>query len=309
MNRLYQTVFAFPGVGIKYCGKEIEFFKKNQEYFMHFIKEASSFSKCNFLEKLKNGDLTFDNTIDENIFSIIYSCGVANYFKAKSILPDLLICYSFGVYGALIISEVLTFKEAVAVMIDAHIEMDNVAKKLEPSDVAVIVGLIKEDAEELLCRLKLKTVVKINENNDTCIVVSGLKKELDIFCKKALDENAFGAELLNVNLPFHNSRLLENIKDSFGKKLQNYSFKTPKIPIISSIDQSLITTKEMAKLFVNKNISTPLNWYKTVESATKDYGAKKIFEVGVGISLTQNGRFTSFDLEYINIKNYQRKLV
>lgn len=308
MNKYMKNIFAFPGVGVKFCGKELSFFKENQKHFVPYIENASK-----IIDKDLTNILTSDfkkklSSDEEQFFAIAYSCGVSSYFASCGIEADGAACYSFGIYPALYSTGVLTFNETLNVMKIAEEEMaKSVESEKTECGMAVVVGLIKEDAEELIKRVNRESIIKVNENNDTCIIVSGLKDDLKLYIDASLEEDAVSAELLDVNIPYHHPQLLKNSTKNFRKRISDFNWQDSKYPIISSIDRTILSKGKEIQEFVIDNINTPINWANVIERAAQ-CGAEKVFECGHGISLTQNGRFSGLDLDYINIKNYKRKL-
>lgn len=303
-----KNVFAFPGVGVKPCGKEREFFLKNRKFILPFIETASMTLGRDLQGIFNQDEFVFKDAEDERFFTAAFSCGIASYFSGLGIEPDGAACYSFGIYPALYSAGVLSFADILKVMTVVENKMLDATKDCEePSGMGVVVGLLKEDAEELIKRVDRKSLLKVNENNDTCIVVAGYKSDLRVYLEAALEEDAVSAELLEVNVPYHHSDILGNIKADLKKELQKFDWNDAGFPIISSVDRSVITDSVQILNLVVDNACSPISWFHVVEKAAQS-GAEKIFECGHGISLTQNGRFSGFDVNYINIKNYKRKL-
>lgn len=308
MKKYMKNVFAFPGVGVKFCGKEKEFFLKNRKFILPYLETASMMAGKDLQEIFNRDNQTFESSKEERFFTAAFSCGVASFFSSCGIEADGAACYSFGIYPALYSAGVLSFPEILEVMIwaeDAMVETVNDINK--ECGMTAVVGLIKEDAEELIIRANKESLIKVNENNDTCIIVSGLKEDLQYYNKIALSEDAISAELLDVSIPYHHLNLLNPAKAKLLKQLKTLKWNDARYPLISSIDRTLVENGDEVREFVASNICTPISWYHVVEKAAQ-CGTERIFECGHGISLTQNGRFSGFDLEYINIKNYKRKL-
>lgn len=303
-----KNIFAFPGVGVKFCGKELTFLNENQKHFMPYFEAVSNIVDKDLTNILNADSESFLSVEEEQFFTVAYSCGVASFFSSCGIESDGAACYSFGIYPALYAAGVLTFNETLNVMKIAEEEMRKcVQSRALECGMAAVVGLIKEDAEELIRRVNKKSIIKVNENNDTCIIVSGLKNDIKFYLEAAYKEDAVSAEFLNVDIPYHHPELLKNTSNVLKEKISSYNWKDARFPIISSIDRSLLIEHKDILEFVINNINTPINWSSVVDKAAQ-CGAEKIFECGHGISLTQNGRFSGLDIDYINIKNYKRKL-
>lgn len=303
-----KNIFAFPGVGVKFCGKEKEFFLKNKKFIIPYIETASMVLGKDLLDIFNRDEMAFLNPKEERFFTAAFSCGVSSFFSSCGIEPDAAACYSFGLYPALYSTGVLSFNEVLQVMELAEKHMKEATKKIETAcGMSVIVGLIKEDAEELIKRVNRSSLLKVNENNDTCIIISGFKEDLEFYNEVALEEDAISADLLAVSVPYHHSELLGSVRAELKKELSKFNWNDPSFPIISSVDRSINVDGVKILDLVVENTCTPISWFHVVEKCAQS-GAENIFECGHGISLTQNGRFSGFELQYINTKNYMRKL-
>jgi malonyl CoA-acyl carrier protein transacylase len=101
--------------------------------------------------------------------------------------------------------------------------------------------------------------------------------------------------------------LLEGVSAAFHAFLKLLHWRQPSCPIVSTIDQGLLTTADELLDFTARNLAAPLNWQRVV-SALHRAGVVRVVECGAGISLAQNGRFMPFHLEYVTVKNVLRKL-
>ena len=75
---------------------------------------------------------------------------------------------------------------------------------------------------------------------------------------------------------------------------------------MSSIDQKIMDDPGELLEFTSHNIYNSISWRKVI-AAIMSEGVELAVECGPGLSLTQNGRFYSRDLSFINIRNSFRK--
>jgi len=173
--------------------------------------------------------------------------------------------------------------------------------------MAITIGLGAGEIDQILSSGYYDRLCMVNSNNDTCKVFAGPRQSIARFVEEAQRHEALGARFLDVSIPYHHSRLLDGVSGAFHSFLQTLRWSPPLCPIVSSIDQGLLTTAEELIGFTAANLCTPINWER-VAAALYGRGVTRVIECGPGISLTQNGRFMPFRLEYVNIKSLSRKL-
>jgi [acyl-carrier-protein] S-malonyltransferase len=297
---------AFPGVGVKLCGHELEFYSRHRALFDRFFLEAGNAAGADLARELAAGSFGHSDRRIDHVFTYAFSCGMYRLCAGDGIAPDLMAGYSFGIYAALYASGALSFGEGLAALDEACRLMGQACAGRDYT-MAITIGLSAGEIDAILSDGSYDQLCMVNSNNDTCKVFAGPRRSLETFVTEARRHEAIEARLLNVSVPYHHPRLLEGVSTAFHAFLKLLHWHQPSCPIVSTIDQGLLTTADELLDFTARNLAAPLNWQRVV-SALHRAGVVRVVECGAGISLAQNGRFMPFHLEYVTVKNVLRKL-
>lgn len=300
------TAFAFPGVGVKQSGYELRFFEDHRKEFLEFFEEASEYAGSNFTNDLTNNRIDDLDDSTKQFYTFAYCSAMYSVISDSEIKPDFLAGYSFGIYAALYASGAIGFHEGLAIIERAYQLMEEACCELD-CGMALTIGLKEQEVRSLLDAKEYKSLAIVNCNHDVCTICSGTKEEIEDFLSEARKQDALSAETLDVSIPYHNPALLSDVIKEFDNFLRNFTWNTPRYPLVSSIDQQIINDPERLLRFTAENLASPISWKKVV-LALRKAGTQRVIECGPGISLTQNGRFIPSEIKYINVKNVKRKL-
>ena len=170
--------------------------------------------------------------------------------------------------------------------------------------ISAIIGLSLQDTTAILEKECLRSICRINSNNEYCHIFCGEKEELEHFNQQAMEADAINAITLDASLPYHHPQLSDNIKDPFSDFLKSISWRSAQYPLISTLDQRLLSEPDELIQFTADHLCSPINWSKTVERLY-DKGCTQFYECGPGISLTQNARFIAGKAKWINTQNIE----
>lgn len=300
------AAIAFPGIGVKQSGYEIRFFEDYEQIFSPFMKEASEYAGLDFIEYLIQDEIDDLEDSKKQFFTYAYCSAMFSVLSQKYIRPQFLAGYSFGIYAALYASGAITFSDGLAIIEHAYQLMAKNCCELK-CGMALTIGLTQKEIRTLLGKKKYESLFVVNCNNDVCTIFSGTDEDLEDFLSTAKENDALTAEKLDVTIPYHNPTLLKGVSGKFEKFLRTLNWRPPMYPVVSSIDHRFIIDSEQLLLFTAANLSSPISWQNVVH-ALVSAKVKRIVECGPGISLTQNGRFISSEIKYLNLKNIKRKL-
>lgn len=302
------VAFAFPGVGVRPCGHEERFWLRHCGIMTPLLEEASDFAGRDLLAPLVP-DRRNAHPLDERnaqLLTYAFNCAVAAVYLAQGLRPEVMAGHSMGIYSALATAGVFSFTEGLAIVSRAF-EVVNRACPGGVGTMAVVVGLDRDEIEELLEEPEWRSVRLVNSNNDTTQVFAGRRDELEAFCRAAEDRDALKARLLPVGSPYHHPELLAGASDEFGRFLQGFTWHRARCPIISSIDQRPLVHGEDLLWLTARNIATPIDW-EMVMLTLIDAGVSTVFECGAGVSLSQNGRMMPSSPAFITVKNARRRV-
>jgi len=298
---------AFPGVGVKYSGKELRYIKDYPDIFRPLLIQASIICGDD-LERLISDTATEQmRPFSAQCACYAISIGFFRLFQHRHQQPSLLAAYSFGLYPALVCAGSVDYATGLHIFNTAERLLHERCRKLD-AGMAAIIGLQHQEVQGIIDDCGTPEVSLANSNNDTGHIISGPRSLLSRIIKKALDNDAISAEILPVPIAYHNAFLLAPVREPFTRYLASVPLEKAHTPILPSINDASCTSAAELRTSLIENLCGPINWYNTTKVLQRR-GIKTVIECGPGISLTQNGRFSSFDISYFNSRNFRQVLV
>lgn len=306
MSETIKTAFAFPGAGVKPCGREPDFYGRHELALRPLLEEASEKAGADLVRELTRGGAASLPDSQNQCFTYAFGAGVHDVLERLGRKPDVTAGFSFGVYAALYAARALDFSDGLSAVTEAFRIMKARCGP-KTAGMAVIIGLDGEDLGGLIGRNGPGALCLVNSSSDLSHVVAGPRENLAHFCEEAAAAGAVSTAMLDVEVPYHHPEMLGGASDEFRTFLERLRWKEPACPVVSSIDQEALTTSSQLIEFAACNLCTPISWKRVVESLP-DMGVGRIIECGPGISLSQNGRFIECDMEYVNLRNMHGRL-
>ena len=147
----------------------------------------------------------------------------------------------------------------------------------EGSMLAVLGSNLKV-VEDLIKKIKLECYIA-NDNSPQQVVISGLKKNIEIFSEH-LNKLKIKNIKLNVSAPFHCS-LMKKATENMREKILNLNLKDIQNPIVTNFKaEPSISGLEIKNLLVSQ-IEGKVRWFESVEFMIKK-GTKNFIEIGPG---------------------------
>ena len=299
-------VFAFSGIEPAMDEHAIAFYHRHKSVFDPYLQSASEFIGTNLQSLVLSKDNQQNDPLVNQILTYTYGVAMSDVLQKQDIRPTMVAGFSLGVYAALAGAEIVSFEDGLAMVKKAY-ELMNELSRHGKFSMSAIVGLDEQDIKNIIAAKQLNSIEQANTLNETCIIYSGSIGELKEMRNAAEVVGCMSAVSLDVDIPYHHPRILQNATIDFTKFLDTLNWKKSDIPILSSITQNKLVDLDEIKKFIAENLSQPIHWQKVIEkmATTKN---KFIAECGPGLTLTRNGRFIQVDLKYINVKNIQKKL-
>ena len=293
---------VFPGQGSQKIGMAKELFDKF-ELVKNLFKEAdeilnSSISKIIFEGPENQLNLT-ENT-QPAIFLTSYSIYkvAQKEFGLDLKKAQFIAGHSLGEYSALCCYEALDFEETIKILKMRGKSMQEALPPNEGGMLAVLGTGIK--IIEDLINNKHNDCFIANDNSPQQIVISGLKKNLDLLVDD-LDKSKIKNIRLNVSAPFH-CNLMNSATESMREKINNLNIKEIKIPIISNFTaKPSVSSDEIKKLLISQ-IEGRVRWLESVDFMING-GTKKFIEIGPGKVLSGLIKRTNKNVRVISINN------
>lgn len=168
--------------------------------------------------------------------------------------------------------------------------------------MAAVIGLDYEQVSTTLKEEDLKGVYAANDNGPTQVVISGLENSIAQAKQLLLEKGARRVIPLKVSGPFH-TPFMDGATESFRSFLADLRFNDPSLTVVSSVDGSIITTKEEARDHLAKQLAMPVRWMRVMQEVSmlaKQTGAQ-VAEVGYGTVLSSLCKNSALDLNCLTL--------
>jgi len=272
---------VFPGQGSQKIGMAKELFD-NFEIVKKLFKEADDILNLSISKIIFEGsesDLNLTENTQPAIFLTSYAIfkvaqkefGV-NFEKAQFIAG-----HSLGEYSALCCYGVLNFQETLKILKSRGKFMQEAIPPDEGGMLAILGSQIEKI--ENMVKTKHNNCFIANDNSPQQIVVSGLKKDLNLFSSD-LNKSKIKNIKLNVSAPFH-CILMKSATENMKEKIINLNIKEITNPIVSNYTARPSVSGDEIKKTLILQIEGRVRWLESVEYIINK-GTKNFIEIGPG---------------------------
>ena len=229
------------------------------------------------------------------------SVAILKKIEEMGLKPDLTAGLSLGEYCALVASDVMSFEDAVKVVRQRGILMQDTVPAGEGAMSAVL-GMKKEAIEAVLPDVE-GIVTIANYNCPGQIVISGESKAVAEAGEALKEAGAKRVLPLKVSGPFH-SRMLTEAGKKLGQVLENVSVSKPQIPYVANVTAQYVTDAESVKPLLEKQVSSSVRWQQSVEMMIAD-GVDTFIEIGPGKTLSGFMKKINRNVTVLNIEKME----
>lgn len=242
-----------------------------------------------------------DDELKSQYISYIFSCSVAGFLNNQKVSPSSVSGYSMGIYAALYYCGSIDFLQGLKMIKQAWEILCRITEGIR-FGMGMIIGLDETDLESLI--QDKKEIEISNQNNPYTFILSGTHQALESVLAAAMEAGAMHAGFLPVSKPYH-SRFLKRASPEFAEAIRDIDFMPPNYPYISALDQNIITTGDGLRKEAIVNISSRMNWMRTMNSMVS-IGSDRIFECGAGDGLTRNARFIEGEFQSFSVDRLEK---
>jgi len=292
--------FVFTGQGSQWVGMGKKIYENNENF-------KRIFDRCEEILNFPLKKLCFEGPIEvltKTIYAqpaiLSFSIGIFEIIKEK--IKEKPLCafgHSLGEFTALYAAKVLSLEDVLEIVKERGKLMNEAGEKF-PGSMAALIGIDKEEVEEIIRKKGFKFCVIANYNSPSQIVISGKKEEVDEVTKEIKEKKKGKVIPLAVSAAFH-SPLMDEAAEIFSKYIINKNFKKPDFPIIQNATGSAEKEPEIIKRNIMKQLNSPVLFTKCVEKA-RELGVKKFIEIGPKEILTKLIKETIKEAEVFYIK-------
>lgn len=277
-----KTALLFAGQGSQYVGMGKDLYDA-YPIAKKYYDQAEDILKTPIKEICFNGpEDKLKATENTQPAILLISYVVYKILESEGLVSDTFAGFSLGEYSALTSAGIIKFEDAIKLVRDRGLIMDEAVKGID-GGMAAILGLEDEQVEEICSKVE-GLVVPANYNCPGQLVISGEKSAVEKACDLAESMDAKRTVILNVSGPFH-SPLLEKASENLKKVLDKIAF----LPMGSKKILSNVTAnyhvEAQIKEEVVRQMYSPVRWRKIIENLISE-GYDTFIEIGPGKTLS-----------------------
>lgn len=275
MKHLKQA-WLFPGQGSQYT-------EHLQNLIDHPVVDATLAEASEFLgEDVRELDHERALASTKNVQVTMLTAGVAT---ARAMLtegarPDFVAGHSVGAFAAAVISNVMTFQEALHIVRLRGELMESLQD--ENYGMAVVVGLTEQQLLEIVEKLHTAEhpVFVSNRNAPRQLTLSGHKEAMQRVLYEVQGKGASTAKLLNVSTPSH-SPLFDSVQQELLREMKKFQFKRPLYPFVSNRHARLLRQEGAIMTDLAESIALPVKWHDAT-TVLYENGVRLFIEIPPG---------------------------
>lgn len=272
---------VFPGQGSQYPGM-------GKELAANFATARQVFEEANDTLGFDLADLCFagsaaDLQLTANTQPAILAVSVAVLRvleQEHAFSPAYAAGHSLGEFSALVAAGVLTFADAVSLVRQRGIFMQE-AVPVGVGAMAAVMGLEREPLEQLCAdAAQGQVVTPANYNSPGQIVLAGHAQAVERALQLAKEQGAKRAMLLPVSAPFH-SLLMAPAGERLAQVLEPIAVSPYRYPVVSNVEALPCQDENRVKALLVKQVCAPVRWDESI-TALAGLGVDSYIEVGPG---------------------------
>lgn len=275
-----KTAFIFPGQGAQVCGMGKDFYEKT-EIGRAVFDRATEILGFSVPELCFESNDRLDQTEYTQVAMVATSVAMLKVMEDMGIKADVTAGLSLGEYCALAAAGVISVDDAIRTVRQRGILMEE-AVPAGVGGMCAVLGMTAEQVNEVL-----KQVIDVQVANYNCpgqIVISGTLTAIADATEKLKAAGARRILPLNVSGPFH-SQLLKEAGEKLRNYLEDVTVHEPVIPYIANVTADYVTSADIIKELLAKQVSSSVLWQQSVERMIAD-GVDRFVEIGPGKTLS-----------------------
>lgn len=291
-----KIAYIFPGQGAQYFGM-------GQDFYESFPESREIFDKASDLLSIDMKKLCFEENDQLNLTEytqaamVTVSAAILTQVNKENLSPFVCAGLSLGEYSALLACGVLSFEDAIQVVRQRGILMQNTV----PAGVGGMYAIIGLDPALInkICEETEGIVSVANYNYPEQTVITGELGALEKAKDSCVAAGAKRALSVKVSGPFH-SHLLIPAGEELKNVLDKTTILTPKFPYISNVNAEFIYSDENIRELLSKQVYSPVKWMQSVDTMINS-GVDTFIEIGPKKTLTSMIKKMNTEVKTINI--------
>lgn len=269
----------FPGQGSQYIrmGHELAVAEPAATRLLAKADEVLGFPLSSLMAEGPEDVLTATNNAQPAI--LVHSLAALEVARERIGPVALAAGHSLGEFTAHVAAETMSFEEAL-LAVRHRGELMHRAGQEKAGTMAAILGL-DDSVVEKICQDVDAGVCQIgNLNSKGQVVISGDISGVEEGMELAKEAGAKKVVQLNVSGAFH-STLMEPAASGLRERLEEIDFVDPVFPVVSNVTAELVTTGEVAKDLLVRQLTAPVRWSASISTMLAS-GVDQFLELGPG---------------------------
>jgi [acyl-carrier-protein] S-malonyltransferase len=274
-----KIAFVFPGQGSQHVGM-------GKDLWEHFDEVKALYAEASSALGYDLKELSFNGPREElnktfHTQPALLTASIAAYrvLSASGVKPYVVAGHSLGEYSAIVAAGTVSFRDAL-LLTEKRGRLMQEAVPEGQGLMAAIIGLGRNDVDELCLSVESGYVSPANYNCPGQIVIAGEKKAVEDAMKLAKEAGAKRVLPLAVSAPSH-CTLMAEASNRLAALLDTIEFRDPDMPLVNNADAILLSNAEKIKSSLIKQLSRPLLWEDSIRRIG-DGGIDTFIEVGPG---------------------------
>jgi len=272
--------FIYPGQGAQKVGMGRDFYE-NDETAKAIYDKASQWLGFDVPKLCFEENEQLDMTEYTQAAMVTTSLAMTEVIKSQGIMPAVSAGLSLGEYAAIVAAGAMSAKDAIRLVRQRGILMQN-AGYAGTGSMAAVLGLGKEEMEAVIAEVEGVTIANYNAPGQ--IVITGFTWAIVAIEPLLKDAGAKRVVMLNVSGPFH-SPLLEPVAKKLKDELENVQLSKLNIPYVTNVTAKYVNDSEEIKGLLAKQVESSVLWEQSVEEMISR-GIDTFIEIGPGKTLT-----------------------
>ena len=276
-----KLAFIFPGQGSQSVGMLAEHIET--PVVQQTFAEASEVLGFDLLSLVTEGPARVLNQT-ENTQPALLTASVALWRlweqKSDGAKPAFLAGHSLGEYSALVSAGVMPFADAVRIVRQRGLFMQEAVPQ-GTGAMAAVLGLDDDAVLEVCAAAAQGEVVEaVNLNSPGQVVIAGHVQAVERAAGLAKEAGARRAMLLPVSVPSH-CALMKPAADKLAVELQSVELKAPEIPVIHNVTADTCSDPDQIRSNLVAQLYSPVRWVETINRFNES-GVTRFVECGPG---------------------------
>jgi malonyl CoA-acyl carrier protein transacylase len=294
--------FLFQGVGSDYQ-KILDLLdgeqKERLKQYCDIVHKELDMDLWNYL--FNSVATKYDNAFCDWIAIYTVDNMVYHEYVKFGIKPEVFLGYSMGLITAMTCGNSISFETGLRLLATIY-EYPRYSSNQEEA-MAVIIGMTYQDVDKIIQEHGLHNQVEIaSENNEYCIVISGIKSGIAEVMTLAANEGALKVKEIYSPYAFHSRYATRGI-EKFVELVEEIPVFDCPTPIVSSLTQEILQNSADLRKELIRNMPSRMLWKKSIEKIAS-MGIYSFIEVSLEDSLTKFSKLINMEYKFFTYNKF-----